>query len=78
MNKLAKIIFERTYQSYLSGGESYIYKFSSNSEIMQIKYDKALKYLKESDLINIELKTESKVKLILTNKGIEYGNSMNL
>lgn len=78
MNKLTKNIFERAYQSYLSGGDVYTYKFSSNSDIMKEKYNKAIQYLEENDLIIVKFRSEDKVKIVLTEAGIDYGNSMDL
>lgn len=69
---------ERAYQSYLYGGDVYTYRFESDSRPKRMKYDKALKYIEENGLAEIKARTDEKVKLSLTDKGIEYGNSMDL
>lgn len=76
MNKISKEIFERAYQSYLCGGDIYTYRFSSNSKLMLSKYNNAIKYLEENNLIEVKFLSEDKVKISLTEKGIEEGNSM--
>lgn len=78
MNKIATEIFERAYQSYLCGGDIYTYRFSSKSEIMLKKYNEAINYLKENELIEVKFISSDKVKLNLTQKGIEYGNSISI
>lgn len=78
MNKITKTIFERAYQSYLCGGDTYTYKFESNSNIMKEKYNNSIKYLEDNNLINVKFRSEDKVKITLTEDGIDYGNSMDL
>lgn len=78
MNKIAKEIFERAYQSYLCGGDIYTYRFSSKSEIMLKKYNDAIKYLEENNLIEVKFISEEKAKIFLTEKGIEEGNAMSI
>ena len=76
MNKITNEIFERAYQSYLCGGDIYTYRFSSKSAIMLKKYNEAIKYLEENNLIEIKFLSEEKVKVCLTEKGIKEGNAM--
>lgn len=78
MNKLTTTIFERAYQSYLCGGDVYTYRFESKSPLMTKKYNDAIKYLEDNNLVIIKLMSEDKVKMCLTDKGIEYGNSMSV
>lgn len=78
MNKITTTIFERAYQSYLSGGNMYTYRFESKSVLMTKKYKDALKYLEEKNFIEIKQIDENKVKLCVLEKGIEYGNSMDI
>lgn len=78
MNKISKEIFERAYQSYLCGGDTYTYRFSSKSEIMLKKYNDSIKYLEQEGLIKVKFISEEKVKLFLTEKGIEEGNAMSI
>nr|WP_317359267.1 hypothetical protein [uncultured Tyzzerella sp.] len=78
MNKITTTIFERAYQSYLCGGDVYTYRFESKSSIMTKKYNEAIKYLEDNELVIVKFKSEDKVRLVLTDKGIEYGNSMSV
>lgn len=78
MNKITTEIFERAYQSYLCGGDIYTYRFSSKSVIMMKKYNDAIKYLEENELIEVKFLSEDKARIILTEKGIEYGNSISI
>lgn len=78
MDKITETIMKRAYQSYLCGGDVYTYKFESESKPMRIKYDKAIKYLEENNLAVIKFRSDDKVRLSLTDEGIEYGNSMDL
>lgn len=78
MNKVTTTIFERAYQSYLCGGDVYTYRFESKSPLMTKKYSEAIKYLEDNELVNVKFMSEDKVRLTLTDKGIEYGNSMSV
>ncbi len=78
MDKIARTIMERAYQSYLCGGDVYTYRFESESKAMKMKYDKAVKYLEENKLAEIKFRSDDKVRLSLTDAGIEYGNSMDI
>ena len=76
MNKITKTIFERAYQSYLCGGDVYTYRFESSGTVMLKKYDDAKKYLEEEGLIEVKFRSEDKVRLTLTDKGISEGNQL--
>lgn len=74
MNKTAKKIFEQAYQSYLYGGEIYCFKYKTSNINMINKYSEAVKYLEDKNLITVKFQNEEKVKLVLTDYGLEYGN----
>lgn len=78
MNKITSTIFERAYQSYLCGGDVYTYRFESKSPLMTKKYNDAIKCLENEGLVVVKFMSEDKVRLTLTDKGIEYGNSMSV
>lgn len=78
MNKITTEIFERAYQSYLCGADTYTYKFSSKINIMIKKYLDAIKFLEQNKLIIIKLLSEDKAKISLTENGIEYGNNISI
>ena len=78
MNKITTTIFERAYQSYLCGGDIYTYRFEFKSPLMTKKYTDSIKYLEDNDLIIVKFMSEDKVRLVLTDKGIEYGNSISV
>ncbi len=78
MNKITTTIFERAYQSYLCGGDVYTYRFESKSPLMTKKYNEAIKYLEDNELVIVKFMSEDKVRLSLTDKGIDYGNSMSV
>lgn len=74
MNDIEKTIFERAYQSYLCGSDKYTYKFQSSNPNMIRKYEKALKNLEDEGFITINLRSEDRAKITVTEKGIDYGN----
>jgi len=74
LNNIEKEIFQRAYQSYLCGSDSYSYKFASLSSNMLRKYDSAVNNLESDGLITIKHKSDDRVKLFITEKGIDYGN----
>ena len=74
MNSLENDIFQRAYQSYLCGSDNYSYKFASTSPNMIRKYTSAIKNLEKEGLITINFQSEDKVKMLITEKGIDYGN----
>lgn len=74
MNKLEKEIFERTYQSYLCGSDIYTYKIKTASPNMREKIKAAVSSLAESGFLTQISETEGKIKLQITEKGIDYGN----
>ncbi len=78
MNKITKTIFERAYQSYLCGGDVYTYRFESKSALMMKKYEEAIAYLEQNNLVLVKFKSDDKVRLVLTDEGIELGNSMSV
>ena len=78
MNKVTTTIFGSAYQSYLCGGDVYTYRFESKSPLMTKKYNDAIKYLEDNELVIVKFMSEDKVRLTLTDKGIEYGNSMSV
>lgn len=75
MDKLTNIIFERAYQSYLTGGDTYCIKLSSSNPRTIEQYDKALEFLEEQDLIHVVYKSDKKIRLSLTDEGVKYGSS---
>lgn len=74
MNNIEKEIFQRAYQSYLCGSDNYSYKFADMSPNMLKKYNSAIKGLEAEGLITINYQSEDKVKMLITEKGIDYGN----
>lgn len=78
MNKITMTIFERAYQSYLCGADVYTYRFESKSPLMTKKYSEAIKYLEDNELVIIKFMSSDKVRLSLTEKGIDYGNSISV
>lgn len=78
MDKITQTIIERAYQSYLYGGDVYTYRFESDSIPMKKKYDKAIKFLEDNNLIEVKFRSDDKIRLTLTDEGISYGNSSSI
>ncbi len=68
-------IFERVYQSYITGGDIYTYNFknATTSEIEKILI--ALKNLENQGLIEILMTNEKRARMSITPDGINHGNS---
>lgn len=74
MNKFEKEIFKRAYQSYLCGSDNYNYKFGDKSENMIEKYRSAIEKLEKDGFVTIKFQSDEKVKMLITEKGIDFGN----
>lgn len=75
MTVTAKRIFNRVYQSYLTGGDTYtyFYKTTSENEILQI--NSAIDELKENGLVDIIHQNDKKARMCITPEGITFGNN---
>lgn len=76
MDEFTSVLFERAYQSYLTGGDIYCIKLQKLNPRTLEKYEKSLKYLEDKDLITVLNKSDTKIRLVITEEGINFGNSM--
>ena len=76
MKSLSKTIFNRAYQSYLMGGDTYTYFYKNSKNEDREKADEAVAELEEMGLVEVIFKGERKIKMTVTEDGINYGNNM--
>lgn len=76
MDKTQQLIFDRLYQSYLTGGDSYSFQFKTENPNKIECYTDAIEKLEEAGYVNILFKSDKKIRMSLTNKGIDYANSI--
>ena len=74
MLKEANAIFERVYQSYLMGGDTYSFYFKTEKEKEIEAYTKAVKKLESLGLVDLLFLSERKARMAITPEGISYGN----
>lgn len=72
MTSLEQNIFSKAYQSYLTGGDTYVLRYPNLNPDTIENYISALTALAEKELIEIISKSEKKVRIVLTDKGIDY------
>ncbi len=74
MNKNTAKIFSRMYQSYVTGGDIYTYRYNTEAP-EEVEIDKgAIHSLEEDGYLSILSMDDRKAKLAITDKGIDYGN----
>lgn len=74
MLKEATAIFERVYQSYLMGGDTYSFYFKIEKEKEIEVCTKAIKELESLGLIDLLFLSEKKARMAITPEGVSYGN----
>lgn len=78
MDKTENLIFDRLYQSYLTGGDSYSFQYKTESEKNIKEYKEAIHRLEEAGYIEILFQSDKKTRMTLTHKGIDYANSISI
>lgn len=78
MDKTEEYIFYRLYQSYVTGGDSYSFVYKTEDMKIINEYKAAISSLSEKGYINVLYQSDKKTRMSVTDKGIDYGNSMNI
>lgn len=74
MINTATNIFNRVYQSYLTGGDTYTYYYKTDDENQIKEICNAIKKLENDGLIDIIHQSAKKARMCITPEGITYGN----
>ncbi len=75
MINAATKIFNRVYQSYLMGGDTYTYYYKTDDEMQIQEINEAIKELESHGLIDIIHQSAKKARMCITTDGITYGNN---
>ena len=75
MNKIASDIFDKLYQSYTMGGDIYCFKYNTKNPNQIERFKNAIKELESLGYITIKFISDDKARMIITDNGIDYGNS---
>lgn len=75
MSKTAYDIFDKLYQSYTMGGDVYCFRYNTTKEVLIEKYKKAINELETLGYITIKFISDDKARIVITDEGIDYGNS---
>jgi hypothetical protein len=79
MNKYKETILDRAYQSYVTGGDSYTFNYPTGKKAFEKDlYVKAIKELEADGMLTIASVGEKRMRLKLTDAGIDYGNRQTL
>ncbi len=76
MDKTELYIFSRLYQSYVMGGDSYSFLYKTDDENKIRHYKTTIDALENKGLLKILFQSDKKTRMALTDKGIDYGNSI--
>ncbi len=75
MNKYEETILDRAYQSYVTGGDSYTFNYPQGKKAFEkASYVEAIEKLEEEGMLIIASRTEKRMRIKLTDKGIDFGN----
>jgi hypothetical protein len=75
MNKYGEIIMDRAYQSYVTGGDSYTFNYPQGKKAFEKAiYVEAIEELEKEGMLEVVSRTEKRMRLRLTDKGIDFGN----
>lgn len=74
MINAATTIFNRVYQSYLTGGDTYTYYYKTDDTEQIKEITKAIEELSSRGLIDIIHQSTKKARMCITSEGISYGN----
>ncbi|MDO4300134.1 MAG: hypothetical protein Q4D26_01945 [Clostridia bacterium] len=75
MINAATKIFNRVYQSYLTGGDTYTYYYKTDDEQQIQEITEAIKDLEVNGLIDVLHQSSKKTRMCITPEGITYGNN---
>ncbi|MGN1317382.1 MAG: hypothetical protein ACI4VF_00090 [Lachnospirales bacterium] len=75
MSKTEAFIFNRVYQSYLTGGDTYSFIYKTDDPQKIEEYRLAISSLEEKGFIDVLFQSDKKTRMSLTDTGIDYGIS---
>ena len=79
MNKYAETIMDRVYQSFVTGGDCYTFNYPQGKRAFEKQpYIEAIESLEADGMVEITLRNEKRIRLKLTDKGIDFGNRQGL
>lgn len=67
-------IFNRVYQSYLTGGDTYTYYFKTDDDREIQEIIDSIKELENMGLVDLMHYNNKKARMCITSDGISYGN----
>lgn len=67
-------IFNRVYQSYLTGGDTYTYYFKTDDDQEIQEIIDSIKELENMGLVDLMHYNNKKARMCITSDGISYGN----
>ncbi len=76
MSETEIFIFNRLYQSYVTGGDTYNFIYKTDNKEKISEYCEAIKLLENKGYIHVLFQSDKKTRMSLTDKGIDYGNSI--
>ncbi len=74
MINAATKIFNRVYQSYITGGDTYTYYYKTDDRKEIDEITNAIGELSKNGLVDILYQSDKKARLCITHEGIAYGN----
>jgi hypothetical protein len=79
MNNYEQTIMDRAYQSYVTGGDSYTFNYPVGKKAFERAiYVETIEKLEKDGMLEIVSVGEKRMRLRLTDKGIDYGNRQGL
>ncbi|MBQ7265459.1 MAG: hypothetical protein IJS61_05110 [Firmicutes bacterium] len=75
MEDYTRSLFSRIYQSYVTGGEYFTLKLSTLTKKEEPKLPAALEELENEGLAQVLSRGSAKIKIAITDKGIDFGNT---
>ncbi len=79
MNKYALTIMDRAYQSFVTGGDTYTFNYPQGKKAFEKQpFIEAIEALEADGMLVVTLRNEKRIRLKLTDKGIDFGNRQTL
>lgn len=79
MNSYERTLLDRAYQSYVTGGDSYAFSFPTGKFAFErALYIEAAHKLESEAMLQVVSQSEKRIRIRLTDKGIDYGNRQGL
>lgn len=79
MNIYERTLLDRAYQSYVTGGDSYAFSFPTGKMAFERPlYIEAAEKLEAEGMLVVVSQSEKRIRIRLTDNGIDYGNKQGL